>query len=203
MFTILLIVWLFLYIYDAKPIHTVLQLLKCCWCWCESVHLIPMFSEDWPMSVSSVDGAVSRHLHSLPTITGWLGCPSFGCLAWDFWVCATHTLLQVIITCMVDSTQVHMHFNHINFNLLVRVRWTRWSWTLLSGTVCPGVLTLLQASPAHIISGGLGTKFTSYIPRDYCTYAFQWCKTEQYTEAPTWAKKNWHMSKLFRLNQRR
>jgi hypothetical protein len=33
------------------------------------------------MSLSTVGWAVYRCLHSLPTVTVWLGCPSFGGLA--------------------------------------------------------------------------------------------------------------------------
>ncbi len=25
----------------------ILELVACCWCWCELVHLIPMFTVDW------------------------------------------------------------------------------------------------------------------------------------------------------------
>ncbi len=57
----------------------VLELLACVWCCWELVHLY-VYSR-LTTSPSSLDGTVHRRLHTLPTVTVWLGCPRFGCLA--------------------------------------------------------------------------------------------------------------------------
>jgi hypothetical protein len=59
------------------------------------------------MSLSSVDWAVYRRLHFLPTVSAWLGYPSFVCLAWDPIVCTLiHTVTSNII-CMIDRLTEH------------------------------------------------------------------------------------------------
>ncbi len=53
--------------------------------------------------LSSLDGTVYKRLHTLPTVTVWLGCLRFRCLASSFKVHThTHTLLQVNITCKME-----------------------------------------------------------------------------------------------------
>jgi hypothetical protein len=61
----------------------IIELLMCCWCWCELFHLVLHVYSRLTTEYSSVDGTVYRCLHTLPAVTVWHGCPRFGVLAWS------------------------------------------------------------------------------------------------------------------------
>jgi hypothetical protein len=73
----------------------ILELIVCCWCCCEFVHFVPMFTVDrrQTMSPPTVNWALYRHLRSLPMVTVWLNWLSeLWVLDWDFQVrTLTHT----------------------------------------------------------------------------------------------------------------
>jgi hypothetical protein len=90
----------------------ILELLTCCWCCCELVHLVPMFTVDWLCHSLLQIGLFIDDLTFFPChCLAWL--PLVWCLAalslgaWlEVFYCSlhiyTHTLLQVIDPCMVD-----------------------------------------------------------------------------------------------------
>jgi hypothetical protein len=97
--------------YTILQDSVIISLYLCCWTWTYLSYgmlvvlmpicpLRPNVHSSLTMLLSSEDGAVYRCLHSLATVTVWLGCPSFGRFAWDLRV---HTLTHIA------TSNYHMH----------------------------------------------------------------------------------------------
>ncbi len=64
----------------------------------------------------------NSHLHILPKVTAWLGCPRFWCLSWSFQATHTHTYTVTSNYHMHDEISTNTYkFNHIN---LIYSRWS-------------------------------------------------------------------------------
>ncbi len=120
---------------------------KCGHTWAASLLLVlmqisppdPLVLSRMTTSPSSVDRTIYRCLHILPMVTIWLGWPRFGCLPEvpDFTHAHIHCYKHKYKHDKAANDNAYK-LNHIILILLVRVRRTRWSRTLLLATLLYG-----------------------------------------------------------------